>query len=119
MKSIRPTGGRLQAKWQKAGFATGALACEVSLPASDSRIDRRCQQTGHAFDEARRFIRRHLPSAPSALEGATFTITAEFRARGGGVRRRVICRWQAGDSVTAALQEGARLWAQLPKERKQ
>jgi hypothetical protein len=110
---------RLPAKWQRAGFATGAVQCELSLPASDACIDRRCQRTRHAFEEARQFIRRHLPSAPLALEGATFTITADFRARGGGIRRRVICRWRAGESVTAVLEEGARIWAQIPKERQE
>jgi hypothetical protein len=76
-------------------------------------------RTSHAFRNACRFIRRHLPSDPSALDGAAFTITAEMRAQSGGVRRRVICQWRAGESVDAAFVEAARTWAHLPKERKE
>jgi hypothetical protein len=79
-----------------------------------------CGATKHCthFEMRVDLIRRHLPSARSARHGAVFTITAEIRAEGGGVRQRVTCKWNDGESLEAALAEAARIWAQLPKERK-
>ena len=81
---------RMKASWQRAGFATGQIRCEVRLPALDLEFDRRCNWTDHPLTEARRFILKRLPSAPTALEGATFTIRAEFRAIGRGVRWAIL-----------------------------
>jgi hypothetical protein len=75
----------------------------------------RCNR--HALREACKFIRRHLPVAPLALAGATFTIGAEVRAENRGVRYRVISRWREGESVPVALEKAAAVWAQLPKEK--
>jgi hypothetical protein len=105
-------------KWQKAGYATGGIRCQITLPACDTAIDMRCNRTEHAIRDANRFIRRHLPSAPLALAGASFTISAEIRAGSGGVRYRAICRWEHGQPLDAALDQAANAWAQLPKERK-
>jgi hypothetical protein len=109
---------QLPAQWQRAGHATGAIRCQVILPASDTRIDMRCQQTPHAFRYACRFIERHLPSASHARTDASFTISAEFRAASGGTRWRVVCRWRAGEPVEAAIQEATALWKRIPKEEK-
>jgi len=92
---------RLPAAWQKAGAATGGIRCKISLPASETQIDMRCNRTLHAFRDACRFIRRHLPSARPARHGAVFTITAEVRAEGGGVRQRVICRPHDGNRLAS------------------
>jgi len=96
----------------KVGFAVGALLCRIKLPAAEIEIDRRCS----AMSEVRRFIRRNLPSAPAALEGATFTVSAMIRAQSLGVRWKVIGRWKSGDSIDAVLQEVGKVWAELPKE---
>ena len=107
---------QLPAEWQRAGSATGRIKCEVNLPASETRIDMRCTFTPHAFRDACRFIKRHLPSASGARADASFIISAEIRAASGGGRWRVICRWREGESVDAAIQHATALWRQLPKE---
>jgi hypothetical protein len=108
----------MSAGWQIVGYATGSIRCRISLPASETEIDMRCNRTTHAVRDACRFIRRHLPSAPLALVGASFTISAEIRAASGGVRYRVISRWEQGQAVDAALDAATKAWVQLPKERK-
>ena len=103
------------AVWRRAGF-TGRIQCKVSLPVLDTSVD--LSRWGRrAFPDVRHFILRHLPSAPAALEGASFTISANFYTSGGGVRRRVLCRWRFGESATAVLEDGARIWAQLSSGR--
>jgi hypothetical protein len=109
----------MTAMWQKVGHATGGLRCQITLPASETEFDLRCNRTQHAIRDVRRFVRRHLPSAPLALVGATFTISAEIRARSRGVRQRVICRWRGGESVDAALENATTAWARLLKERQE
>ena len=68
------------------------------------------------MSEVRRFVRRNLPSAPAAQEGATFSVSAMIRAQSLGVRWKVIGRWKGGDSVDVALKETGKVWAELPKE---
>jgi hypothetical protein len=90
--------------------------CEVRLPALDTVTDRRCH-TKQPITEAARFIRRHLPSAKEALEGASFTISAEMRSKGLGVRRRRIARWTSDDSVDEVIEAARKAWNRLQKER--
>jgi hypothetical protein len=85
------------------GKATGAIRCQLNLPAID--VDWDCR--GRAFDSLRRSLRRQLPTASSALEGGSFTISAEFRAPKLGSRWRPISRWRAGQNVEAALERAA------------
>jgi hypothetical protein len=66
--------------------------------------------------EARRFVLRQMPKSAAALEGGTFTISAEMRAPGRGVRWRVVCRWREGESVEAALDRASQAWERLSKE---
>ena len=94
----------------------GGIDCRLSLPALDITLDKSTYGR-RAFPKARHFIFRHLPSAPDALEGASFSISVSFCAPRGGVRRRVICRWRFGESATVALEDGARIWAQLSRGR--
>lgn len=101
--------------WRKVGSATGRVRCRINLPACETEVDLRCNSSDHAMRDVRRFVRRHLPSAPSALVGATFTISAEIRARGLGGRYRVIGHWRSGASVDAALHNAAKTRAELPK----
>ena len=106
----------MKASWQKIGAATGEIRCHVSLPAADIELDRRCTRTLHPLREARRYIVRNLPTAPSALEGGMFTIQAEIRAGSRGVRWKILSRWKAGESVELALDRASVVWAELSKE---
>jgi hypothetical protein len=47
-----------------------------------------------------------------------FSITAEFRAPRGGVRRKVLSEWREGESIMVALDRAAAEWAALSKESK-
>jgi hypothetical protein len=84
----------------------------------DLELDRRCSRTLYPLREARRFILKHLPTAPSALEGATFEIRAEIRAESRGVRWKTICRWKTGESAGMALDRAVADWSSLSKETK-
>jgi hypothetical protein len=64
----------------------------------------------------RRWLQRQMPSAKSALENGTFTISAEFRAANRGTRWKVIGRWSAGESLPAALDRIAIALRKLPRE---
>jgi hypothetical protein len=58
-----------------------------------------------------------MPTASSALEGATFVISAEIRAAKRGNRWRPIARWRSPESIDAALERAALIFRQLPMER--
>jgi len=107
----------MRATWQNAGSATGLVRCRLHIPALDLDLNPRIS-SGRPLAAVRRFIASHLPTASSALIGASFSIRAEIRAKGGGARWRVLSRWQFGESVDDALDRATSEWRQLPKEHK-
>jgi hypothetical protein len=104
-----------QREWRRPGRATGRLRCKLNLPSIDLVIDRRSGGK-HALGELSRFLRSIMPTAESALEGGSFVVSAEIRSSGLGVRWRPICRWKAGESVSASLSRAATVAATLTKE---
>jgi hypothetical protein len=102
----------VKADWQTPGKATGLLRARLRLPAIDAESAfRDC-----SIDKIRGFLRRQMPTASSALEGATFVISAEIRAPKRGARWRPIARWRAGESIEAAMDRAALTFKDLPKE---
>jgi hypothetical protein len=62
------------------------------------------------------FIRKSLPTAESALDGGTFSISAEMRTSGLGKRWKRLCTWKAGLSVDDALGHALAIFKKLPRE---
>jgi hypothetical protein len=103
----------MRAEWQIPGKATGRVKCTVSLPTiEDHQVFRE-----RSINRIRSLIRR-LPTALSALEGASFVISAEIRAPKRGSRWRPIARWRAPDAMTPVFERAARVFDALPKEPK-
>jgi hypothetical protein len=107
-------------EWREPGKATGAVRCELVLPAVDLRVDRRFYfRTAHGFAGVARFVRRQLPSSDEARIGGSFTVLVEIRAKGFGARWKRLVRWVPEDNLSSQLQLASELWARLPKEKHQ
>src|SRR5262249_27610985 len=103
----------VKADWQTPGAATGELRCTLTLPAIDERRDFK----ESSFDRIRVLLRRYLPTAASAIDGATFVISAEVRAPKRGARWRPLARWRAPQAIEPVLERAARAFKDLPRER--
>jgi hypothetical protein len=64
-----------------------------------------------------KFIRQYLPKAESALEGGSFSVSAEIRGKGLGVRWRRIGKWEAGENAELVLRRTTAVWEMLPQEK--
>jgi hypothetical protein len=102
----------MKASWQMPGKATGRVRCIVSLPS----IDDRKEFSEVSIIRIRKLLGRYLPTAGSALEGASFVISAEMRAPKRGARWRPIARWRAPDAIAPVLERAACVLDSLPKE---
>ena len=87
----------------------------MTLPAIELVAEREARGK-HAATQLGHFLKTRMPEAQSALEGGTFVISAKMRAPNLAVRWRPICRWKAGEPITAALERAADAWINLPKE---
>jgi hypothetical protein len=110
--TVGPTRLMMKADWQTPGKATGRIRCTVTLPA----IDERWKFAELSIKRIHSLLRRHLPTALSALEDATLVVSAEMRAPSHGVRWRPIARWRAPDALAPVLERAGRLFESLPKE---
>lgn len=106
----------MKAEWRRAGHATGVLRCKLALPAIETEVER-LEQGDNAVLRLRRFIQRHMPTAPDALINGSFVISAEMRAQNMSTRWTPLCRWRGGEGVEATLSRATEAWAHLPKEK--
>ena len=99
------------------GRATGAIICDLRLPAIEENFVKWFVPTSHhTMAGVRRFIMKNLPKDGIGLEGASFVISAEVRRRSGAIGRRRLVTWRSGGEIQVALDRAASEWAQLPKE---
>ncbi len=104
---------RLRSEDQQPGKTTGRLLCKINLPILDlTHVT--SFSTSRQMSRLRRFVQDRLPDTEAAREGASFTVSAVVRHRANqGVRHVVLCRWRAGQSVSAALERAAEQWSAL------
>ena len=103
---------RQRSERQQPGKATGEVVCQMHLPSLDLILAARFGQ--RQMSRLRRFVEDSLPGTETASDGASFTVSAIVRHRGNqGVRRVVLCRWQAGQNVNSALERAAERWEAL------
>jgi hypothetical protein len=106
---------RQRSEKQQPGKATGRLICTLKVPSLDVNREDRFSEN-RQMSRVRRFVQNWLPETEVAREGASLTVSAEVRHRGNqGVRRLVLCRWRAGQSITEALERAAQHWDELQK----
>jgi hypothetical protein len=75
----------------------------LNLPAVDIKHDQHFFGRS-AMTKVRRFFRSAVPEADAALENGSFSITTSvLYHEHQGDRQVVLCRWKAGESISAAL----------------
>jgi hypothetical protein len=103
---------------REAGKATGIVRCTIRLPLLDFEIDRRFYlRSKRSLTAVAKFVRQYLPKAESALEGGSFSVFAEIRGKGLGVRWKRIGKWEAGEDAGLVLRRTTGVWEMLPQEK--
>lgn len=99
------------------GQATGSLVCNVSFPEAEEQYDiRPLGDAKTIFKKTLDFLIHHLQERTLQSKGASFTISAEMRAKNGGIRRKSLVTWNEGESVKSAVRFAQSQWEGLEFE---
>ena len=94
------------------GRAVGRVICRVSIPALAAPFDHYVSNPS----ELRRLLRRELPRAEAALEGASVKVSAAVRKQSRAIGRQTLGLWSNGDPLEPFIEAVCRVYRQLPKE---